>query len=133
MYRNFVTSQSQHAPVERDHEGNTEPLEPHRWAIFILPEDGTGCNAEGFHNEGEGVGNGQPGEEAFVFVRAINSIKNEAVENKEKTVCSQLGDGEDGWQAVGQGSAGEGENEEVREVASKDASLDWTFISDIAV
>ena len=85
-YRDFIARQGKNAPVEGDHEGNTQPLEPHRRAILVLAEDGAGGYTEGFHDEGEGVSDGQPKEKALVLVRAVDGVEDETVEDEEEAV-----------------------------------------------
>lgn len=119
----FITRQREHTPVEGNDEGNAQPLKPHRWAVGVFAEDGAGGDTEGFHHEGKGVGDGQPSKQTFVFVLAVNGVEDESVEDEEQPVRRQLGNGQHGGQAVGQGSAGEGEDEEVGKVAVEEGSF----------
>jgi len=80
---NFITGEGKYTPVERDHEGNAQPLKPHRWAVFILTKDGTGRYAKGFHDKGKRVGYRQPVEQALIFIAPVDGIEHQAVEDEE--------------------------------------------------
>ncbi len=90
----FVAGQGQYAPVESDDEGHAQPLEPHRWAVVVFTEDGTGRHAKCFHREGKRVGDDQPGKQALILIGPVNGVKYQAVNDKEEAVGGQFCDRE---------------------------------------
>ena len=92
-------------------------MEPHGGAVGVLAKNGAGGDANGFGGEGEPVGEEQPVEKAAVAVSAVEGIDHQAVDDEEEPVGGVTGNGEDGRQEMGKRAGGEGEEEEVDQVA----------------
>lgn len=86
---------------------------------MVRSEDGAGSYTDRLHGEGERVGDGQPVEQALVLVFVVDGVKHQAVDDEEKAIGRQLCNGKYRGETVSEGSAGEGENKENREVAVK--------------